>query len=206
MILRFCLGIDDARQPIQKERRGVDEDERQLQPLVTRADLRRFVQAQDAVVHEDAGQLVADRAVNDERGHRRIDAAAERADHAPVADLRADSGGRLFDKRRHRPVAGAAADAVREVAQDLETAFGVRHLGMKQEGEQPPLRVGHRGNRGIGARRDDREPCRRRGDEIAVAGPDADLRRDTGKQRAPRPAAPSPGANGPGLLPTATGW
>ena len=63
-----------------------------------------------------------------QRRHRRIDAAAQRADDAAVADLRADPRRRLLDKRRHRPVAGAAADAVREVAQDLEAALGVRRL------------------------------------------------------------------------------
>ena len=118
-------------------RRRVDEDQRQLQPLEPLPNLRRLVEPQHAVVDEDAGQLIADRAVKDERRDGRIDAAAQRADHAPAADLRANLRRRLFDKRRHRPVAGAAADAVGEVAQDLEAAFGVHDLGMKQQRVQP---------------------------------------------------------------------
>ena len=110
----------------------VREHERQVQPLEPLADLRGFVQPQDAVVHEDARQPVADRAMNDQRRDRRIDAAAQAADHAAVADLRADPRRRLLDKRRHRPVARAAADAVREVAEDLEAALGVDDFRMKQ--------------------------------------------------------------------------
>ena len=41
--------------------------------------------------------------------------------------------GRLLDERRHRPVAGAAADAVREVAQNLEAALGVHDLRVKEQ-------------------------------------------------------------------------
>ena len=182
--LALLLRIDDARQPVEKQRRRIDEDQRQLAAARSACGSApprsRRSTPLSTKMHVSLSPIGA---VKDERGHRRIDAAAERADDAPAADLRADFRRRLFDKRRHRPVAGAAAHPIGEVAQDLETAFGVRHLGMKQEGEQPPLRVRHRGNRRIGARRDHGEPCRRRGHEIAVAGPDADLRRDTGKHR-----------------------
>ena len=82
MIFRFCSGIGDAGEPIEKQLRRVDEHQRQLQPLEALADLRRLVEPQHAVVDEDARQLVADRAVDDERRDRRIDAAAQRADDA----------------------------------------------------------------------------------------------------------------------------
>ena len=58
MIFRFFSGIGDAGEPVEKQRRRVDEHQRQLQPLVALADLRRLVVPQDAVVDEDAGQLV----------------------------------------------------------------------------------------------------------------------------------------------------
>src|SRR5205807_342278 len=101
------------------------EYERQAQTLVALADLRRFVEAEHAVVDEDAHQLVADGAMNQQRRNGGVDAAAQRADDAALPDLRTDARRRLLDERRHRPIAGAAADAVREVAQDLETALGV---------------------------------------------------------------------------------
>ena len=47
----------------------------------------RLVEPQQAVVHEDAGQPVADRPVDQQRRDRRIDAAAQAADDAAVADL-----------------------------------------------------------------------------------------------------------------------
>ena len=40
---------------------------------------------QQAVIDEDAGELVADRLVDQHRGDRRIDAAGQAADHPPAA-------------------------------------------------------------------------------------------------------------------------
>ena len=76
--LALLLRIGDAGEPIEEQRRRVDEDQRQLQPLEALADLRRLVEPQHAVVDEDARQLIADRAVNEQRRDRRVDAAAQR--------------------------------------------------------------------------------------------------------------------------------
>ena len=54
--------------------------------------LLRLACAQQAVVDEDAGQLVADRLMDQHRGHRGIHAARQAADHPPLAHLRADAG------------------------------------------------------------------------------------------------------------------
>ena len=107
----------------------------------------------------------------------------------PVADLRANLRRRLLDKRRHRPVAGAAADAVGEVAQDLEAALGVHDFGMKQQRVERRAGVRHRRDRRVRARRHDGKAGGRRGDEIAVARPHANLgaaRRRTERPRRPR--------------------
>ena len=64
-----------------------------------------FVLAQDAVVDEHACELITDRTVNERRGHRRVDAAGEAADHLALADLLADPPDHLLAERRHRPVA-----------------------------------------------------------------------------------------------------
>ena len=66
--LSLQLRIGDARQTIHEEARRVHEHERQLQPLESFSHLRRFVQPQHAVVDENAGELLADRAVKDQRG------------------------------------------------------------------------------------------------------------------------------------------
>ena len=53
-------------------------------------DLLGLARAQQAVVDEHAGQLVADRALHERRGDRRVDAAGQPADDLLAADLRAD--------------------------------------------------------------------------------------------------------------------
>ena len=119
MILRFCLRIGDAGQPVEEQRRGVDEDQRQLQPLEALADLRRFVQPQHAVVDEDAGQLVADRAVNDAAprpsSRRRRSARRRRARRPPARgsapspprQTTPSSSRRCSRRRRTRSCAGS---------------------------------------------------------------------------------------------------
>ena len=150
-----------------------------------------FVEPQHAVVHEDARQLVADRAMDDQRGDRRIHAAAQRADDASVADLRANPRRRLLDKRRHRPVAGAAADAEGEVAQDLEAALGVDDFGMEQQRVEAALRVRHRRDRRVGAGRDHRRslPARRRRNRRG--SPTRESRRARREQRARTRSTPN---------------
>ena len=50
--------------------------------------LARLVLAQETVIDEDAGELIADRLVDQERRDGRVDAAREPADHAALPDLR----------------------------------------------------------------------------------------------------------------------
>jgi hypothetical protein len=73
-------------------------------------DLIRLALPQQPRVDEDAGELVADRAMDERRGDGGIDAARQPEDHRIVADLRANPGDRFIDVARHRPVAGATAD------------------------------------------------------------------------------------------------
>ena len=63
------------------------------------------------------------------------------AHHAAVADLRRMRADRLVDERRDGPVAGAAADVEREVAQDLLAALGVRDFRMEQQRVVAALRA-----------------------------------------------------------------
>src|SRR4029453_16309039 len=84
--LALGLRVGDVRQALEEQLRGVREDERQLQALESLANLRRLVQPQHAVVDEDARQLVADGAMNEQRGDRGIHSAAQRADDASIAN------------------------------------------------------------------------------------------------------------------------
>ena len=94
-------------------------------------DLRGLVLAQQAVVDEDAGELVADRLVDEQRGDRRVDAAGERAEHALAADLRADPLDLLLDHGGGRPRGRHAGDAVEEVLQHLLAVRRVHDLGVE---------------------------------------------------------------------------
>ncbi len=93
------------------------------------------------MVDEDAGELVADRLVDQDRRDRRIDAAREAADHAGFADLRADAGDLLGAKRGHRPVALEARDFVQEIGDEFGAVGRVDHLGVEHGGVVAPLLV-----------------------------------------------------------------
>ena len=94
-------------------------------------DLLALVQPQQAGVDEHAGELVADRAVHERRGDRRIHAARQPADHLRVADERADLRDLLLDERARRPARRRAADLEQEVREQLAAARRVRDLGME---------------------------------------------------------------------------
>ena len=102
--LRLASGSVTPAQPVEEALLGVDGHERDLEVVAEGGDdLLALVLAHQPVVDEHAGQLVADRAVHEQRGDRRVDPAGEPADHAPVADLGADRGDLLVDDRGGAP-------------------------------------------------------------------------------------------------------
>ena len=135
--------------------------------------LRLFL-AQQAVVDEHARQLVADGAMNEGRGHRRIHASRQSADHSTVTDLRTDALCGLGDERACSPRRIAVADAVEEVAQHLATAGRVNDLRMKLDAEDA-LAVREGGHRRVAARGQGVESGRQLADMVAVTHPDGEL-------------------------------
>ncbi len=112
MVLRFFSGSDSPSSAEMKRVAGVDVDERDVVVAAEELDdLARLVQAHQAVIDEDAGELVADRLVDQHGGDGGVDAARQAADDPAVADLLADAGDRLVAEGRHGPVAGTAGDA-----------------------------------------------------------------------------------------------
>ena len=104
MILRFCSGsVTPA--SAEKALLGVDADH--LDPEVFgegRHHLVPLAEAQQAVVDEDAGELVADGAVDQGGGHRGVDAAGKAEDDMVAADLLADAGDGVLDDLPRRPL------------------------------------------------------------------------------------------------------
>ncbi len=64
-----------------------------ISPAKARPDLIRLVVAQHAVVHENAGEAAANRAMDQQRCDGRIDAAAQSADDLAFTDLPPDARG-----------------------------------------------------------------------------------------------------------------
>ena len=130
--LALALGLGDAAQLVEEARLGVDGDERDLEGVAEgRDDLLALVLAHQPVVDEDARELVADRAVHEQRRHRRVDAAAQPADDLAVADLVADARDLLLDDRRRRPRHVAAADVAQEALEDVLPVGRVDDLGVE---------------------------------------------------------------------------
>ena len=102
--LPLRLGVVDAGEPREEAIGRVDVDERDAEPVAEGLDdLARLVLAHHPVVDEDAGEPVADRAVDEQRGGGGVDSAGEAADRARLADLGANRLDLLVDHRGRRP-------------------------------------------------------------------------------------------------------
>ena len=167
------LGVGDALEAVQEQRLRVHVHQRDVVVIAEHGlHLFALVHPQQAVVDEHAGQLVADRLVDQHRGDRGIDAAREAADHLAGPDLLADALDRLLAKRLHGPVAAAAGDVAHEVADEQRPVRGVDHLGVELDAVEAPPLVGHGREGGVLGQGDGVEPVRQLGDPVAVAHPD----------------------------------
>ncbi len=166
------LGLGHALEPGEKPRSRVDVDQRHVEVALERLHhLRRLVLAEQAVVDEHAGELVADRLVHEQGGNRGVDATGEAAEHPLVADLRADVLDLLLDHGRRRPGGPRAGDAVQEVLQHLLPVRCVHDLGVELDAVQAALgRLECCDRRRVGAA-GDRSSLRRRGHGVTMAHP-----------------------------------
>jgi len=182
--LAFGFGVRDAGQRLQETILLIGDH----QPHAGRRheillDLLGLAGAQQAVIDEHAGQLIADGALHQSSRDRRIDATGQPAQHLPVADLRADRRDLLGDEILARPVGGQPGHVVQEVLDDLLAQLGVSDLGMPLHTGEPTIGVGERRHRGAQAVREPTEAGRFLGHGVAVAHPDVERLRDSGQQR-----------------------
>src|SRR5690606_11787685 len=91
-------------------------------------DLLAFVQAQQAVVDKDAGQLFTDGTVQQRGNHRRVHPAGQAEQHLGTAHLGADIGDGVFDDIGRGPQGFTAAQIKNEAGQDTQPLLGVGHF------------------------------------------------------------------------------
>ena len=140
--LALLLGVFDLGELAEEEVGGVNgvDVEAKLAAQVLLHFLK-FVFAQDSVVDEDAGELVADGAMDEDGSDGGIDAAGESADHAAVADLFADGFDGFVDEALRRPVGSESADVEDEVAQDDRSLPRMVDFGMELHGVELARRI-----------------------------------------------------------------
>ena len=129
-----------------------------------------LVQPQQPVVDEDAGELVADRLVDQHGRHRAVDSARQPADDPALADLRADLAISAALKCAMRPVARQAARCGAKLPISCP-ARRVRHLGMELHGVELALLVRDGRERRALRHAHHLEPGRQPRDAVAVAHP-----------------------------------
>lgn len=170
--LALGFGVGDAGQLAHELAGGVDVDDLDAHVLGEGLhDLFAFVQSQQAVVDEDAGELVADGAVDERGGHRGVDAAGQAEDDFVAADLFADAGDRFRDVVGHVPVALAAADVLDEARQHGLALDGVGDFGVELHGVEAAAFIGHAGDGARGGGGHQLEAGRQFGDLVAMAHP-----------------------------------
>ena len=170
--LALRLGVVEPLERADEFFRRVDMDERDVEMAAEEADhLVRLALPHQAVVDEDAGQLVADRLVDQHRRHRRIDPAGKSADHPAFADLGADAKNLLLAEGGHGPVALESGDLVQKVGDQPRPVRRVDDLGVEHGGVVAALLVGRDGVGRVLGDGVDPEPFRQAGHPVAVAHP-----------------------------------
>ena len=174
MILRLASGSVTPFRRSRKRSSRVHGHQRHLERVAEGLHhLLALVLAHQPVVHEHAGELVADRAVHEQRGHRGVDPAGQPADHLAVAHLLADAADLLLGHGRGVPAHVAAADVLEEAGEDLRAVGRVHHLGVELDPVEAALGVLEGRDRRLGGRRQRRGARRRLVDGVAVAHPAA---------------------------------
>ncbi len=140
MTLRFSSGSATPASAAEEPLGGVDDLELDAgRGDEVALDLLGLARAQQPVVDEHAGQLVAHRALHERGRDGAVDAARQPADHQPVADLGPDPLDLLVDDAARRPVGLDAGAALEEVREHLLAERRVPDLGVPLHAEQAAL-------------------------------------------------------------------
>ena len=140
--------------------------------------------AQQTVVHEHAGQLLADGLGQHGSADAGIHAAGQGAEYLAVADLFAQGLDGVFHEGVHLPVTGAAADIIDEVMQNFRAVFGVQDLGVELHGVEAACLILRGSHRTVGRVGHDLKAGGGLLDVVVMAHPADILRGQRVKQRA----------------------
>ena len=143
LLLRFCHSLEFFIETLL----GIDADKVQVVRTFRAEhglDLVALVLSEEAVIDEDARQLLADRLRKQDRRHGGVDAARKCTERLARSDLLAQSFNRRLDEGRHLPIALAQRDAAHKVFKDLRAVFRVHDLGMELYGIELSCRIFHR--------------------------------------------------------------
>ncbi len=181
--LPLPLRVGDAGEAREESLLRLDVHERHVEDPVEGLDhLRRLPLAKQAVVDEDAGELVADRLVHEQRRDRGVDPTGESAQHALGADLGADARHLLLDHRGRRPRGHRTREVVEEVLQHLLPVRRVHDLGVELDAVEPADVVLEGRDRRVLRLRDHPRAVGRRDDGVAVRHPRRLLVGERGEQ------------------------
>src|SRR5208282_3300931 len=170
--LTFFFRVLDAGERLEEQLLGDNMHERNIVSAAEQGDHAfAFAEPQQAVVDEHAGELVADRFVDQHGGDGGIDAAGKTANHPALADLPADFLDRLVLERAHRPIAGTASDIAHEIADERRTVRRVHDFEVELRGVEFALLIGDHRDRGVSRRPGRGKTGRRLGDAVAMAHP-----------------------------------
>jgi len=86
------------------------------------------------MINEDAGEILADRFLDQGRGHGRIDAAREGAENLLVPHFRPNFLDFILNERIALPTGGTTADVINEVLEHLLSFFAMNNFGMELGG------------------------------------------------------------------------
>src|SRR3990167_3656475 len=136
--------------------------------------LLAFMQAQQAVVDEYAGQLIADGLVQQRRDHRGIHTAGQAEQHVGAADLGAHIGDGVFNDVGGGPQGFTAADFQDKAREDATALLGVGHFRVELHAVVAAAVVRHGGDRAARGAGEDMETFRQSSDLVAVTHPDVE--------------------------------
>ena len=136
------------------------------------------------MVHEHAGQLLADGLGQHGRADAGIHAAGQGAEYLAVTDLFAQGLDGVFHEGVHLPVTGAVADIIDEVMQNFRAVFGVQDLGVELHGVEAACLILRGSHRTVGRVGHDLKAGGGLLDVVVMAHPADILRGQRVKQRA----------------------